>query len=125
MIILTHFQGTSYSLTEYYDIVNRRGRLDFVKSNNINGTFIYDAKTQETFFINGGTCTLGNINNKPPFLKKMVDDYWTANFSMDRTILGPSVFLRAIFTNQPIVVRLKFLIFNMLFKYLNYIFCLE
>jgi hypothetical protein len=108
LIILTHFQGTSYSLTEYYDIVNRRGRLDFVKSNDVNGTFIYDAVTQETFFINGGTCTLGNINNKPPFLKRMIDDYWTAGFSMERTILGPSVFLRAILNNQQGIVRLKF-----------------
>jgi hypothetical protein len=88
--------------------VNRRGRLDFVKANDVNGTLIYDAVTQETFFINGGTCTLGNINNKPPFLKIMVDDFWTANFSMERTILGPSVFLRAIFNNQGLVVRLKF-----------------
>jgi len=91
-------------VTEYYDIVNQRGRLDIVKGYGADETFIYDAITGETFHLYQQACTLGTIANKPAFLKTIVDDYWTKGFNVDRKILGPSVYLRMIFTNQQIVV---------------------
>jgi hypothetical protein len=60
----------------------------------VNGTFIYIEKTNETFHLNQGTCTLGNVAQKPNFLKIFLDDVWSIYYPLDRTILGPSALLR-------------------------------
>jgi hypothetical protein len=62
----------------------------------VNGTFIYIEKTNETFHLNEGTCTLGNVAQKPEFLKIFLDDFWSTHYPLDRTILGPSALLRLI-----------------------------
>jgi len=60
----------------------------------VNGTFVYFEQTNETFHLNEGTCTLGNMNQKPDFLNKFLDDFWMIKFPLDLKILGPSALLR-------------------------------
>ncbi|XP_076320141.1 uncharacterized protein LOC143230449 isoform X2 [Tachypleus tridentatus] len=79
----------SFFTEEYYDIFNKRGRLDILK----NGTrmlYAYYEETDELFNIVGnGPCKVTPITST----ENLFDKYWTDR-EMDRVLLGPSAMFR-------------------------------